>query len=122
MSRVAGYENDQDEVHRESAVSGLIIYLFGHAQNKQIRQEDFLKFQRDLMNDLLWLEFSSYLHENQSIFGTISEEDFCAHLLSTANLTKKKKAAMVMILTGIILCPIFYFYNTLITYFSYNDT
>ena len=96
MSHVIGYENGKDEIQRESEVSGLITYLFGHNKNKQIRKEDFLKFQRDLINDLLWLEFSSYLEENQSIFGTITEEDFCRHLLSTANLTKKKKAALVI--------------------------
>ena len=95
MARVAGYENDQDEIQRESNVSGLITYLFGENRNQEIRKEDFLKFQRDLINDLLWLEFSSYL-KDQSIFGTISEEDFCHHLLSTANMTKKKKAALVV--------------------------
>ena len=95
MSHVIGYENGKDEIGREKEVSGLITYLFGQGKNKQIRKEDFLKFQRDLINDLLWLEFSDYLEENQSIFGTITEEDFCRHLLSTANLTKKKKAALV---------------------------
>ena len=95
MSRVIGYENGEEEIQRESEVSGLITYLFGQTKNKLIRKEDFLKFQRDLINDLLWLEFSSYLDKNESIFGTISEEDFCRHLLSTANLTKKKKAALV---------------------------
>ena len=95
MSRVAGYENDQEEIQREAAVSGLVTYLFGHTRSNTIRKEDFLKFQRDLINDLLWLEFSSYLYQNQNILGTISEEDFCAHLLSNANLTKKKKATMV---------------------------
>ena len=98
MARVAGYENWPDEVIRESEVSGLITYLFGVTKNKELRKEDFLKFQRDLINDLLWLEFSSYLGNDQTIFGTISEEDFCRHLLSTANLTKKKKAAMVGII------------------------
>ena len=94
MSHVVGYENGQDEIQRESQVSGLITYLFGEMKNKLIRKEDFFRFQRDLINDLLWLEFSSYLDEKQSIFGTISEEDFCRHLLSTANMTKKKKAAL----------------------------
>ena len=95
MARVIGYENGNEEIERESEVSGLIVYLFGETKNRLIRKEDFLKFQRDLINDLLWLEFSSYLEESQSIFGTITEEDFCRHLISTANLTKKKKAAMV---------------------------
>ena len=95
MSRVAGYENDQEEIQREAAVSGLVTYLFGHTRSNTIRKEDFLKFQRDLINDLLWLEFSSYLYQNQNILGSISEEDFCEHLLSNANLTKKKKATMV---------------------------
>ena len=95
MARVIGYENGQEEIQRESEVSGLITYLFGATKNKLIRKEDFVKFQRDLINDLLWLEFSSFLDKNDSIFGTITEEDFCRHLLSTANLTKKKKAALV---------------------------
>ena len=94
MARVIGYENGEEEIKRESEVSGLITYLFGHTKNKLIRKEDFLKFQRDIINDLLWLEFSSYLENNESIFGTISEEDFCRHLLSTANLTRRKKAAL----------------------------
>ena len=101
MARVIGYENGEEEIKRESEVSGLITYLFGQTKNKLIRKEDFLKFQRDLINDLLWLEFSSYLDKDVSIFGTITEEDFCRHLLSTANLTKKKKAALVGFLINV---------------------
>ena len=95
MSRVAGYEGNPEALLKES-VSGLMTYLFGSKKNKLLRKEDFLRFQRDLINDLLWLEFCRYLRKDQSIFDKISEEDFCAHLLSTANITKKKKAAMVI--------------------------
>ena len=95
MGRVAGYEGNPEALLKES-VSGLMTYLFGSKKNKLLRKEDFLRFQRDLINDLLWLEFCRYLRKNQSIFDKISEEDFCAHLLSTANITKKKKAAMVI--------------------------
>ena len=96
MARICGYEGNVENLIHESD-SGLMMYLFGPNKTKELRKEDFIKFQRDLMNDLLWIEFSSYLKDKQSIFDTISEEDFCAHILSTANLTKKKKAAMARI-------------------------
>ena len=41
MARVIGYENGDEEIKRESEVSGLITYLFGHTKNKLIRKEDF---------------------------------------------------------------------------------
>ena len=96
MARVCGYAGKPEDLVHESA-SGLTAYLFGPNKMKQLRKEDFLKFQTDLINDLLWLEFSSYLSGNQTILDTISDEDFCTHLLATANLTKKKKMAMVRI-------------------------
>ena len=75
MSRVAGYEGNPEALLKES-VSGLMTYLFGSKKNKLLRKEDFLRFQRDLINDLLWLEFCRYLRKDQSIFDKISEEDF----------------------------------------------
>merc|ERR1719150_1969893 len=44
-----------------------------------------------LMDDVLWLEFARYTKDGK----TISEVDFCNHLLLCANITSKKKKQMI---------------------------
>ena len=73
--------------------SGLMNYLFGKERDKVITKETFLKLQEDLMDDVLWLEFSRYSKDEV----TISDLDLCKHLLLSANLTQKQKRQMVRI-------------------------
>ena len=71
--------------------SGLINYLFGKDRKKELGKDDFLNLQQDLMNDVLWLEFTRYSKDNK----TIKDIDFCSHLLLSSNITSKKKKQMV---------------------------
>ena len=90
MASVTNYRGDPTDLMKETH-SGLINYLFGKDRKKEINKEKFLKLQQDLMNDVLWLEFTRYSKDGK----TISEEDFCRHLLSCATITAKNKRQMV---------------------------
>ena len=91
MAAVTNTKGDPLELLEDSH-SGLINYLFGKSRQKAIDKHKFLKFQQDLMNDVLWLEFTRYSKDNE----TISDLDFCNHILLCANLTTKKKKQMVI--------------------------
>ncbi len=90
MASVTNFKGDPNELMNEST-SGLIKYLFGEDRKNEIDREKFLKLQHDLMNDVLWLEFTRYSKDGK----TISEVDFCNHLLLCANITTKQKKRMV---------------------------
>ena len=89
MAAVINYKGDPFDLLESH--SGLINYLFGKTRKKQINKEQLLKFQEDLMNDILWLEFTRYSNNNHAI----TDLDFCNHILLCANITSKKKKQMV---------------------------
>ena len=93
MAAVTNYKGDPMDLVNEGN-SGLINYLFGKSRKKSLNKDKFMKFQQDLMNDVLWLEFTRYSKDNQ----TITDLDFCNHILLCANITSKKKKQMVMFL------------------------
>ena len=90
MASVTNYKGDVSDL-MDQKHSGLINYLFGKDRKKEINKEKFMKLQQDLMDDVLWLEFARYTKDGE----TISEVDFCKHLLLCANITSKKKKQMV---------------------------
>ena len=90
MASVTNYKGDPSDL-MNAGHSGLLNYLFGKDRKKEINHEKFLKFQQDLMDDVLWLEFTRYCKDGK----TISDQDFCNHLLLCANITDKKKRKMV---------------------------
>ena len=90
MASVTNYKGDPNDMMNETH-SGLLNYMFGKDRKKEINRETFTKLQQDLMNDVLWLEFTRYSKDGK----TISEVDFCTHLLLCANITSKKKRKMV---------------------------
>ena len=92
MASVTNYKGDVADLMNQEH-SGLINYLFGKDRKKEINKEKFMKLQQDLMDDVLWLEFARYTKDGK----TISEVDFCNHLLLCANITSKKKKQMVSI-------------------------
>lgn len=93
MAKVANYKgNPEDLLHDQK--SGLINYLFGKARDRVITREDFIRFQRDLINDVLHLEFQRYKPVTERS-QNISEMDFCNHLLYNASIPLKKKAKML---------------------------
>ena len=90
MAAVTNYKGDPLDL-LEDTHSGLINYLFGKNRKKEINKEKFVKFQQDVMNDVLWLEFTRYSKDG----SPISDLDFCNHILMCANITSKKKRQMV---------------------------
>ena len=89
MAAVTNYKGDPLDLLEGH--SGLINYVFGKTRNKQMNKAMFLKLQQDLMNDVLWLEFSRYSKDK----NTMTDLDFCNHILLCANITSKKKKQMV---------------------------
>ena len=96
MASVTNFKGDIPELMEEEH-SGLLNYLFGKDRKKEINKEKFMQLQQDLMDDVLWLEFSRYSKDGR----TITDIDFANHLLSCANLTAKKKRQMVSIRTSV---------------------
>ena len=94
MASVTNYKGDVSDLMNDEH-SGLINYLFGKDRKKELTKETFMQLQQDLMDDVLWLEFSRYSKDGK----TISDVDFCNHLLLCANITSKKRKQMVSIST-----------------------
>ena len=97
MATVTNYKGDPQDLIKQKH-SGLINYLFGKDRTNEITKEKFLQFQHDLMRDIFWLEFTRYSKDGK----TISDKDFCNHILLCANFTSKKKKHMVRVFLGII--------------------
>jgi len=91
MSKIAKLRihGDGEDISKES---GLINYLFGRDRKKRILLEDFFSLQKQLKDDILYLEFGRYDKNNT---GVISELDFCKNILYSANLTHKTKERML---------------------------
>merc|ERR1712150_428160 len=90
MASVTNYKQNPDEL-MDDTHSGLVNYLFGKDRKKEINRETMHELQQKLMDDVLWLEFTRYSKDGK----TISEVDFCNHLLLCANITSKKKKQMI---------------------------
>ena len=90
MASITNYKGDVDNLMKNE-YSGLTNYLFGSNRNKVVSKESFMKLQEELMDDVLWLEFSRYCKNGK----TISDVDLCNHLLLCANITSKHKRQMV---------------------------
>ena len=56
--------------------------------------DEFKRLQRELIRDILYLEFMRY-HPEKNQYQTITEADFCHHLLYNANITTKKKTKLM---------------------------
>ena len=90
MAEVIYWNGDPDQLIKDQH-SGLMDYLFGVDRTKSIDIDYLVDFQERLIDDVLWLEFTRY--DPKGI--AISDEDFCKHLLLSANFTQKKKKQMV---------------------------
>ena len=85
--------------------SGLMNYFFGEDRSKVVHRDDFLKVREEVIDDILWLEFTRYCHTLPELENLPSQEfqnpiitdvEFCEHLLANANIPNKKKKAMVI--------------------------
>ena len=90
IAKITNYKGDPNDLMKETH-SGLVNYIFGKNRATQINKAGFMKLQQELIEDVLWLEFTRYSKDNK----TISDVDFCKHLLGSANITTKKKRQMV---------------------------
>ena len=93
MASVTNYHGNPSDLMNDPN-SGLLNYLFGKDRKNKFNRERMHQLQQELMDDVLWLEFTRYSKDGK----TISEVDFCNHLLLCANITSKKKKKMVSIL------------------------
>lgn len=92
MARISGYKGNPEDLMEESK-SGLMSYVFGQDRSKGLDISQFKRLQRELIRDVLFLEFRRYRPDPKS--QTIDELDFCHHLLYNANIPSKKKAKML---------------------------
>jgi len=83
-------ESDQKEALESK--SGLLNYLFGINKQMEVTKEQFKQLQKDLMDELIELQFLEYDKENM---GRISEVDFANFLLKNGKIPKKKKATLL---------------------------
>ena len=86
----------------KASYSGLMNYLFGKDRSKKITKDAFLKFRGQIIDEILWLEFTRYCKTLPDLpglppqnFPIITDVEFCEHLLAHANIPSKKKKAMV---------------------------
>jgi len=93
LAHVGGFGayTDVDQAAVLGVNSGLLTLLFGKDRKKVITKEEFRKFQYDLLNEIIEIEFNTYEHNE----GRISEEDFCKFLLKRAKIPPSQKAKML---------------------------
>lgn len=92
MARIANYKGDPEELLNDGT-SGVITYIFGTDRKRVMTRTEFIRLQRELIQDVLYLEFLRYTTDDSK--QTISEIDFCNHLLYDSNMPSKKKAKML---------------------------
>ncbi len=93
MAKVADFKGKPEELLTDKR-SGLITYIFGKDRSRVMTREEFLRLQRDLISDVLFLEFMRYA-KDESDRHTIDEVDFSQHLLYNALIPNKKKMKML---------------------------
>ena len=87
---IANVKTDPEDLLKAQN-SGLIKYLFGDDLKGEVTREDFSKLQKELIDDVLSLEYTRYCYKEEKM----TEVDFCRHLLYSANITEKKKERMI---------------------------
>ena len=92
-----------EELMKET-YSGLMNYFFGEDRSSKVTKDRFLKVREEVIDDILWLEFTRYCRELPELPNLpsskfqnpiITDVEFCEHLLTNANIPSKKKKAMV---------------------------
>jgi Ca2+-binding EF-hand superfamily protein len=91
MAKIVNYKGNPEDL-LEHGHSGLIAFLFGDDLSKSIKREDFEYLQKNLMDEMLYIEYGRYDKDNKN---AISALDFSKHILYNANISEKKKAKML---------------------------
>ncbi|XP_077222279.1 calcium uptake protein, mitochondrial-like [Tasmannia lanceolata] len=76
------------KVGRSVENGGLVEQFFGKDGNERLKHEKFVKFLKDLHNEILRLEFAHYDYKLQ---GTISAKDFALSMVASADLNHINK-------------------------------
>ena len=87
-----GTYSTEDQAAILASNSGLLNYLFGKERSKFLSRDKFRKLQKDLLEEIIELEFNEYDNENSD---TISEGDFCRFLLNKTKIRPSQKAKML---------------------------
>jgi len=87
-----GSYTDVDQAEILGSNSGILNFLFGSDRKKALTREEFKKFQADLLEEIVQLEFKQYDKEDT---GRISEADFCRFLLKRTKIPPKKRVEML---------------------------
>lgn len=87
-----GTYTDVDQSAILASNSGLLNYLFGKDREKCISRDEFRKLQKDLLDEIIELEFNEFDKEGS---GTISEGAFCRFLLNKTKIPPSQKAKML---------------------------
>ena len=92
MAKIVSHKGDPEDLLKEN-MSGLLPAIFGKDMKTALVKEDFLAIQEKLIDEMLYLEYSTFDKESKN---SISEVDFCRNILYNANLPSKKKERMVV--------------------------
>jgi len=85
----------------KSGYSGLMNHFFGKDRKKSMKKDAFIKFRGQIIDEMLWLEFTRYCKSLPDLPGLpnqqklITDVEFCEHLLAHTNIPNKKKEAMI---------------------------
>lgn len=72
------------KVRNSAENGGLMEYFFGKAKNESLQHGKFVKFLKDLHNEILRLEFDHYDYKSR---GTISAKDFALSMIASADMS-----------------------------------
>jgi len=88
--------------HRDHANTGNVIktdhqgalskYFFGEKLDQKLSYQKFLKFHKDIQDEILWIEFHQ-MAEQEGDDDTISERDFANQILLYAGISDQKRIA-----------------------------
>lgn len=92
LARIANVKHDHETLMKHASTSGLVRFLFGDDLSRELKRDDFVKLQADLITDVLEMEFTRY---TDSIEKKMSEADFCRHLLYSSSIPEKRKQKMI---------------------------
>ena len=86
LTKIANFKEDPENLLKMKC-SGLVKYLFGEDLNGSVSRADFVNMQKELIENILWLEYKHYCPNGKHM----TEVDFCRHLLYSSTMTEKKK-------------------------------
>ena len=91
LAKIANVKSEPDEILKNNEFSGLSKFLFGEDLKGFATKEDFIGLQSRLIDNILFLEYTSSSQPGQMMTETV----FCQNLLYASNMTEKKKKRLI---------------------------